>query len=119
MSKSVEREEFEAFVSAPPFEYGLEIQPENGAWPGNYRSIAVQLAWEAWQARGAALSIQQEADAKDVDTDWTRGEVDSDGNKLVTVRHDYLVAAMGLLVDKKSDLAVTSDGLKNRRFLSE
>jgi hypothetical protein len=64
MSKSVEREEFEAFVSAPPFEYGLEIQPENGAWPGNYRSIAVQLAWEAWQARGAALSIQQEADAK-------------------------------------------------------
>ena len=55
----MEREAFEKFVSAPPFEYSTERMTELSAWPGNYRSIAVQLAWESWKAR-AASSEQSE-----------------------------------------------------------
>ena len=55
----MEREAFEKFVSAPPFEYSTERMTELSAWPGNYRSIAVQLAWESWKAR-AASSKQSE-----------------------------------------------------------
>jgi len=50
----MEREAFEKFVVAPPFEYSTERMTELSAWPGNYRSIAVQLAWESWKARGAS-----------------------------------------------------------------
>lgn len=49
----MERESFEKFVSAPPFEYRTERMTELSAWPGNYRVLAVQLAWEAWKARAA------------------------------------------------------------------
>ena len=49
----MEREAFEKFVVAPPFEYSTERMTELSAWPGNYRSIAVQLAWESWKARAA------------------------------------------------------------------
>ena len=55
----MEREAFEKFVVAPPFEYSTERMTELSAWPGNYRSIAVQLAWESWKAR-AASSEQSE-----------------------------------------------------------
>jgi len=43
------REQFEKWVSSPPFEYSTERMTELSAWPGNYRYISVQLAWEAWQ----------------------------------------------------------------------
>ena len=51
--EGMEREAFEEFVAAPPFEYRTERMTELSAWPGNYRSIAVQLAWESWKARAA------------------------------------------------------------------
>ena len=46
------RTQFEAWVSAPPFEYSVARWPVSGAsaWPGSYRDLHVQLAWEAWQA---------------------------------------------------------------------
>lgn len=49
--ESAEREAFEAFVSSPPFEYSIERMSHLSAWPGNYRSLSVQLAWEAWKER--------------------------------------------------------------------
>ena len=56
MIERMEREAFEAFVTAPPFECSVERMTDLSAWPGNYRPIAVQLAWEAWQARAALTS---------------------------------------------------------------
>jgi hypothetical protein len=58
MIESMEREAFEAFVSSPPFEYRIERMTEMSAWPGNYRSLAVQLAWEAWKV---ATKAEREA----------------------------------------------------------
>ena len=46
------RRAFEAWVSAPPYEREIKRfydDARKSAWPGNYRDIAVQLAWEAWQ----------------------------------------------------------------------
>lgn len=44
-----QRERFEQWVSAPPFERSTERQGTNTAWPEVYADIAVDLAWEAWQ----------------------------------------------------------------------
>lgn len=52
-----ERERFEAWITAPPFEQTItrnSDDPETTAWPGQYRLYGVQLAWEAWQQAGAA-----------------------------------------------------------------
>ena len=44
------RSAFEAWVSAPPYERKIKRWVDGTMlWPGNYRDIAVQLAWEAWQ----------------------------------------------------------------------
>lgn len=43
------REQFEAWISAPPHERSVERKGENGSWPGQYRSYETQVAWEAWQ----------------------------------------------------------------------
>ena len=46
------RSEFEAWISASPFERGIERwsnDESKHAWPGQYRDINVALAWEAWQ----------------------------------------------------------------------
>jgi hypothetical protein len=50
-----ERAAFEARVSSPPFEYCINRFPDDEtktAWPGQYRSEAVQLAWDfvRWRA---------------------------------------------------------------------
>lgn len=47
------RAEFEALVSAPPFERSTARYPNDPkrfAWPGSYVDPAVNLAWHAWQA---------------------------------------------------------------------
>ena len=47
------RADFEAWVSAPPFEKDTRRFPNQSdrfAWPDQYRSYEVELAWEAWQA---------------------------------------------------------------------
>ena len=48
-----EREQFEAFITAPPFEREVGRWEESAdvAWPGQYREYEVELAWCAWQER--------------------------------------------------------------------
>ncbi len=42
------RAAFEAWISSPPYEREIERFGEGSAWPGNYRDIDVDLAWNAW-----------------------------------------------------------------------
>lgn len=47
----VSRRSFEEWVSGPPYEREVLRYPQDEtkyAWPGQYKDIAVQLAWEAW-----------------------------------------------------------------------
>ena len=51
-----EREKFEKWISAPPYEKSLIRYQASvvqhrvaGIWPGQYRDYDVQLSWEAWQ----------------------------------------------------------------------
>lgn len=49
-----EREKFEAWISAPPYEYDTSRGSrftEAGAWPWKYKDYQVELAWCAWQER--------------------------------------------------------------------
>lgn len=50
-TQSEVRRQFEAWVSAAPFERSIERfadNPVRHAWPGAYRDITVDLAWQAW-----------------------------------------------------------------------
>lgn len=45
------RLKFEKWISAPPYERDIYRWPQDEtkhAWPGQYKDIAVQLAWDAW-----------------------------------------------------------------------
>ena len=47
------REQFEEFITAPPFERDVDRWPDDEtahAWPGDYKDYEVQLAWVAWEA---------------------------------------------------------------------
>lgn len=47
----VSRRSFEDWIGGPPYERDLYRWPMDEtkyAWPGQYKDIAVQLAWEAW-----------------------------------------------------------------------
>lgn len=47
------REQFETWISAPPYEKDISRQSHDSAWPGQYVDYSVQLAWEAFDhARG-------------------------------------------------------------------
>jgi hypothetical protein len=55
------RDAFEAWVSSPPFERSVDRFPEHPglySWPGSYRDIDVDLAWQAWQAAVEASTPQ-------------------------------------------------------------
>jgi len=59
-----ERERFEAWMTAPPYEKRIDRFAESfdfAAWPGQYRDYEVQLAWEAWEE---ALGLVQYRDPK-------------------------------------------------------
>lgn len=62
---TVERSRFEAWVSSPPFERSVERNPNDErvtAWPGQYRDIAVELAWLAWcESRTNILTSAEES----------------------------------------------------------
>lgn len=68
--ENAERARFEAWVSAPPFEYNLRRFGPADAWPGNYVSLGVQLGWEAWKERGGAVPPAE--DALSLTDDWLR-----------------------------------------------
>lgn len=45
------RSKFEKWISAPPYERDIYRWPQDEtkhSWPGQYKDIAVQLAWDAW-----------------------------------------------------------------------
>src|SRR3990167_9433093 len=45
------RAQFEAWISAPPFERGtLRFGPDDTSWPCGYVEYYTQVAWDAWQA---------------------------------------------------------------------
>ena len=48
-----DREAFEAFITAPPFESSVSRFDDRGAWPGSYINYETDLAWKAWQAATA------------------------------------------------------------------
>lgn len=54
---AAERARFEAAISSSPYERNVSRFPEDPdrfAWPGNYRDITVDLAWNMWlEALGA------------------------------------------------------------------
>lgn len=59
------RAEFEAFVSAPPYEYNTDRYPGSAAFPGTYKSLRVDLAWCAWQeAQGKMQARVAKLEAK-------------------------------------------------------
>ena len=46
------REQFEEWISVDPFARSIERfpdDPENYAWPGTYKDINTDLAWQAWK----------------------------------------------------------------------
>lgn len=46
-----ERERFERWISGPPYELSVVRYPSSvhmTSWPGQYRDINVERAWEAW-----------------------------------------------------------------------
>jgi len=48
----VSRRTFETWIHDPPYEREIDRWPMNEeryAWPGQYKDIAVQLAWDAWR----------------------------------------------------------------------
>lgn len=67
MNESTERAAFEAAISASPYERSVARFPNDArqfAWPGEYRDIAVSLAWHMWQAR-ASQSAPSPVEDKD------------------------------------------------------
>ena len=48
-----DREAFEAFITAPPFERSASRFDDRGAWPGGYINYETDLAWKAWQSATA------------------------------------------------------------------
>lgn len=58
------RQAFEIFISSPPFEKGIERFPADSAkypWPGAYRDITVELAWECWKEAERTAIARMEA----------------------------------------------------------
>ena len=51
LQRVVSRRSFEDWIGGPPYErdlYRWPMDETKHAWPGQYKDIAVQLAWEAW-----------------------------------------------------------------------
>lgn len=51
------RSEFEAWVSAPPYERCIDRYSDDALmWPGQYCSHKTEIAWQAWQARSERIA---------------------------------------------------------------
>ena len=86
------RREFEQFVSSPPFERNTALWPcdsENCAWPGQYRDIAVQLAWEVLQ-EAERRAISKAADLEKYNEDSREIPMkEADSKKLGIILHEH------------------------------
>lgn len=63
MSKSEDliREAFEKWISSPPYEKDIDRFPDDPvkhAWPGNYKNIDVELAWNAWSEQSSRCNAE-------------------------------------------------------------
>lgn len=70
------RSAFEAWITDPPMEKDVarnSTDDRKGAWPGQYRSYEVQLAWEAWCAALEATDCIAEYTGKENRRDWWSG----------------------------------------------
>ena len=70
-NEHLERAHFDKWITSPPYEREIRRWPMDEtkyAWPGQYRDIAVQIAWEAWQER-AAMSSNDQAHLRQPDHD--------------------------------------------------
>lgn len=50
--KDPEREQFEKWISSPPYEQSIERLPPGYAaypWTAEYVNVNVQMAWESWR----------------------------------------------------------------------
>jgi len=56
------RKLFETWISSPPYERDVARWPKNHhhAWPGQYKDLAVELAWEAWQEAAQCYDPRRE-----------------------------------------------------------
>lgn len=85
-----EREAFEAWVKSPPYEHDTRRFPNDEtlySWPGQYRDIAVELAWSAWQASAASPV------AAPTPYEWrglTKDEIDHEVGELVELGTDFV-----------------------------
>ena len=50
MDNETSRKQFEAWISAPPYEHMCDRNSDSSAWPGKYKRYETRIAWEAWQA---------------------------------------------------------------------
>ena len=67
MTEDEIRQRFEAWISAEPFCESIERFAIDGlrtAWPGAYRSIKVDLAWEAWRESWKQAIGQQSVESQ-------------------------------------------------------
>jgi hypothetical protein len=94
------RKAFEEWVGKPPFEYDtrrFSNDETKSAWQGQYRSIGVQLAWEAWQLREARIARLEEALRQAADEmDFARSAYGVPGGRF----HEAIAAARSALEDK-------------------
>lgn len=70
------RSAFEAWITAAPIEKDVtrnSTDETKSAWPGQYRSYEVQLAWEAWCAALESADCIAEYDGKENRRDWWSG----------------------------------------------
>lgn len=59
---------FETWIASPPFERDVDRWPQGDgrtAWPGQYKDLTVEVAWEAWKAsqkwsleKGESLGVE-------------------------------------------------------------
>lgn len=90
------RARFEQWIAAPPYErdlYRWPMEETKHAWPGQYKDIAVQLAWEAWleasQKNEARLHWLHDCSTGQTDPEgyeWGIWRVKMENGKAVSVR---------------------------------
>jgi hypothetical protein len=70
---------FEQWISGPPYERDLHRWPMDETkhpWPGQYRDIDVQLAWESWQV-SACFNDLEKAWREGYDSGYNNGSNDA------------------------------------------
>lgn len=90
-----QRQQFEAWASAPPMECRLHRFGEDSAWPGQYRSVRAQCAWEAWQAATAAAWEEMTLALRSHRCDCQGVEIGSCDNQVELPRPPHMPASEG------------------------